>query len=102
MLQPKQLTQLGEEHKVCFLLKVLYDLKQMRTVWYTKIEVFLLIIGLTQNESNHNLYFSLEGDWYVILILYVDDLFLIHDNTNRLEILEKELTKQYEMMNMVS
>jgi hypothetical protein len=69
-------------------------------VWYTKIEVFLLIIGLTQSESNHNLYFSLEGDWYVILILYVDDLFFIHDNTNRLEILEKELTKQYEMMNM--
>jgi hypothetical protein len=36
----------------------------------------------------------------VILILYVDDLFLTKDNTERLEILEKELTKQYEMMNM--
>jgi hypothetical protein len=32
--------------------------------------------------------------------LYVDDLFLTKDNTERLEILEKELTKQYEMMNM--
>ncbi len=40
------------------------------------------------------------GNWYVILILYVDDLLLKEDNTNRLEILEKELTKQYEMMNM--
>ncbi len=36
----------------------------------------------------------------MILILYVDDLLLKEDNTNRLEILEKELTKQYEMMNM--
>lgn len=36
----------------------------------------------------------------MILILYVDDLFLTKDNTERLEILEKELTKQYEMMNM--
>jgi hypothetical protein len=42
----------------------------------------------------------MEGDWYMILILYVDDLFLIGDNTNRLEIFEKEFTKQYEMMNM--
>ncbi len=37
----------------------------------------------------------------MILILYVDDLFLTEDNTDKLEILEKELTKQYEMMNMV-
>jgi hypothetical protein len=42
----------------------------------------------------------MDGGWYVILILYVDDMFLIDDNTNRLEIFEKELTKQYEMMNM--
>jgi hypothetical protein len=60
MLQPKRLTQLGEKHKVCFLLKVLYGLKQMSRVWYTKIDVFLLIIGLTQSESDHNLYFSME------------------------------------------
>jgi hypothetical protein len=100
MLQPKRLAQLGEEHKVCFLLKVLYGVKQMSRVWYTKIDVFLFIIGLTKSESDHNLYFSMEGDWYVILILYDDDLFLNKDNTNKLEILEKELTKQYEMMNM--
>jgi hypothetical protein len=47
MLQPKSFAQLGEEHKVCFLLKALYSLKQMSRVWYTKIDVFLFIIGLT-------------------------------------------------------
>jgi len=59
MLQPKQFTQLGEEHKVCFLLKVFYSLKQMSRVWYIKIDVLKLIIGLTRSESNHNLYFSI-------------------------------------------
>jgi hypothetical protein len=85
MLQPKQFAQPREEHKVCFLLKALYGLKQMLRVWYTKIDVFLLIIGLAQNQFDHNLYFSMEGDWYVILILYVDDLFLIEHDTNRLK-----------------
>lgn len=42
----------------------------------------------------------MEGGHYVILILYADDLFQIGDDTKRLNILEKELTKQYEMTNM--
>jgi len=42
----------------------------------------------------------MEGGHYVILILYVDDLFLIGDDTKRPNILEEELTKQYEMTNM--
>ncbi len=36
----------------------------------------------------------------MIFILYVDDLFLIGDVTKRLNILEEELTKRYEMTNM--
>ncbi len=36
----------------------------------------------------------------MILILYVDDLFLIGDDTKGLNILEEELTKWYEMTNM--
>jgi len=36
----------------------------------------------------------------VIIILYVDDLFLIGDVTKWLNILEEELTKRYEMTNM--
>jgi hypothetical protein len=42
----------------------------------------------------------MEGVHYVIFILYVDDLFLIGDVTKRLNILEEELTKRYEMTNM--
>ncbi len=44
--------------------------------------------------------FSMEGGHYVIIILYVDDLFLIGDVTKWLNILEEELTKRYEMTNM--
>jgi hypothetical protein len=42
----------------------------------------------------------MEGGHYVILIFYIDDLFLIGDDTKRLNILEEELTKHYEMTNM--
>jgi hypothetical protein len=42
---------------------------------------FLEGFGLISNESNHNLYFLIQGGQYVVLILYVDDLLVIGDNT---------------------
>lgn len=66
---------------------------QASKAWYTKIGTFLHTLGLTWNEFDHNLYFSMEGGHYVVFILYVDNLFLIRDDTKRLDILEEELTK---------
>ncbi len=93
MLQPKGFVEPRKEHKVFLLLKDLYGLKQTSRAWYAKIDIFFYTLGLTQNESDHNLYFSMEGGHYVILILYVGDLFLIGDDTKRFNILEGELTK---------
>jgi hypothetical protein len=42
---------------------------------------FLECFGLIPNKSNHKLYFLVQGGQYVVLILYVDDLLLIGDNT---------------------
>jgi hypothetical protein len=93
MLQPKGFVEPRKEHKVCLFLKALYGLKQTSKAWYAKIDIFLCIFCLTQNEFDHSLYFLMEGGHYVILIFYVDDLFLIGDDTKRLNILEEELTK---------
>jgi hypothetical protein len=100
MLQPKEFIEPRKEHKVCLFLKVFYGLKQTLRAWYAKIDTFKCTLGLTENESDHNLYFLVEGGHYVILILYADDLFPIGNDTKRLNILEKKLTKQYEMTNV--
>jgi hypothetical protein len=61
---------------VCKLRKVLYGLKKAPRVWYDMIDGFLKILGFQKSDANANLYFKVRGNQPIILILYVDDLFL--------------------------
>jgi hypothetical protein len=56
--------------------KDLYRLKQALRAWYGIIDSFLMSLGFTKSKSNSNLYFKVMSDEPVILLLYVDDLFL--------------------------
>jgi hypothetical protein len=51
-------------------------LKQAPRAWYGRIESFLMSLGFTKSKVDHNLYFKIENDGPIILLLYVDDLFL--------------------------
>ena len=63
---------------VCELKKALYGLKQELRTWYGKIyRSFLMSLGFTKSKVDSNLYFKVEDRRPVILLLYVDDLFLI-------------------------
>jgi hypothetical protein len=39
------------------------------------------MLWFNTSKLDHNLYFLVQGGKYVVLILYIDDLFLIGDNT---------------------
>jgi hypothetical protein len=64
---------------VCKLRKALYGLKQAPRVWYDRIDDFLKSLGFQKSDADANLYFKVRGNQPVILILYVDDLFLTGD-----------------------
>jgi hypothetical protein len=61
---------------VCKLKKALYGLKQAPRAWYGRIDIFLTSLGFTKSKADSNLYFKVMNDEPVILLLYVDDLFL--------------------------
>jgi hypothetical protein len=61
---------------VCRLKKALYGLKQAPRAWYGIIDSFLTSLGFTKSKVDPNLYFKVMNDEPVILLLYVDDLFL--------------------------
>ena len=44
--------------------------------WYNMMENFLMRLGFTKSKADSNLYFKVEGGRSMILMLYVDDLFL--------------------------
>ena len=64
------------ESHVCRLNKSLYGLKQAPTTWYNRIDVFLSSLGFTKSKANSNLYYKVVDDGIMILLLYVDYLFI--------------------------
>jgi hypothetical protein len=59
--------------------KALYGLKQAPRAWYGRIDNFLTSLGFTESKADSNLYFKVMNDEPIILLLYVDDLFLTGD-----------------------
>jgi hypothetical protein len=62
---------------VCKPRKALYGIKHAPIVWYDRIASFLKILGFQKSDADANMYFKVRGNKPVILILYVDDLFII-------------------------
>lgn len=80
--------------------KALYELKQAPKAWYSRIDRYLLQLGFTKSEADPNLYYIVVGKDPLILILYVDDLFLT--GTKRLireckQDLKQDLACKFEM-----
>ena len=61
---------------VCKLKKDMYGLKQAPRAWYGRIGSLLTSLGFTKSKVDRNLYMNIMDDELVILLLYVDDLFL--------------------------
>jgi len=60
--------------------EALYGLKQAPRAWYERIDSYLMKLGFTRSEADPNLYFKVEDDKPLILVLCVDDLFLTGAN----------------------
>ena len=84
---------------MCILKKSLYGLKQAPRTWYDIIDSFLSSLGFTKSKENSNLYYKVEDGNLVMLLLYVDDLFvtgmdgLISDT-------KKKLAAEFEMKDL--
>ena len=64
------------EAYVCRLKKALYDLKHEPRTWYDRIDSFLSSLCFIKSKEDSNLYYKVEDGNRVILLLYVDDLFV--------------------------
>ena len=71
-------------------MKALYVLKQAPGAWYGRIDSFLMSMGFSKSKVDRNLSYNVVEDVPIILLLYVDDLFL----TGNL------LTEEFEMKNL--
>jgi hypothetical protein len=75
--QPQGFEVNGKESPVCRLRKTLCGLNQALSAWYSRTDGYLQSMGFTKSEVDPNLYYIFVGIDLLILVLYVDDLFLI-------------------------
>jgi hypothetical protein len=69
----------GRESHVCRMKKALYGLKQAPRAWYSRIDDYFHHLGFEKSEADPNLYFIVVGEDCLILLIYVDDLFITGD-----------------------
>ena len=65
-----------KKNHVCRLKKELYGLNKTPKSWYGRINLFIMSLGFTKSKSDSNLYYNIEDDRIMILLLYIDDMFL--------------------------
>ena len=58
--------------------------------WYDRMDSLLMTLGFIENKVDSNLFFKVEGGTPMILVLYVDDLFLTKER-NSLNFQEEDL-----------
>ena len=84
---------------LCKSKKSLYGLKQAPKTWYSRIDSFLSNLGFTKSKADSNLYYKVEEGNPVILLLYVDDLFVIGEH-GLITDMKRKLASEFEMKDM--
>ena len=84
---------------VCKLKKALYGLKQAPKAWYGRLDIFLTIMEFTKSKFDPNLYLKVMDDEPIILLMYVDDLFL-NGNEKSITDCKKRLAEEFKMKDL--
>jgi hypothetical protein len=100
MDQPASYEQLGQEHLIYKLRKALYGLCQSPRMWYNRIDSFLKSIGMIRSHSDYNMYHIRQGDNKIILVVYVDDLFITGGTTSKITWLKQKLKDEFDMFDL--
>jgi hypothetical protein len=97
--QPQGIETHDSQTPVCRLKKALYGLKQAPKTWYGRIDNFLMSLGFIKSKIDSNLSYKIENDDQVILLLYVDNLFLT-GNEKFITDCKKKLASEFEMKDL--
>ncbi|RVW79629.1 Retrovirus-related Pol polyprotein from transposon TNT 1-94 [Vitis vinifera] len=91
---------LGNENKVCKLVKSLYGLKQAPKQWHEKFDHAILSDGFRHNNVDKCLYSKTCDDYMVIVCLYVDDMLILSDDMKGIIETKRFLSSTFKMKDL--
>ncbi|RVW91509.1 Retrovirus-related Pol polyprotein from transposon TNT 1-94 [Vitis vinifera] len=100
MEQPEGFVLLGNENKVCKLVKSLYGLKQAPKQWHKKFDHVILSDGFRHNNVDKCLYSKTCDDYMVIVCLYVDDMLILSDDMRGIIETKRFLSSTFKMKDL--
>ena len=84
---------------VCRLKKALYGLKDTPRSWYESVDNYVMKLGFTHRNVDQDLYFKVDREKLLILVLHVDDLFMASSNP-LIHHCKRELAAKFEMKDL--
>ena len=88
------------QQKVCKLNRSLYGLKISPKRWNERFNEAAEKIGLTSHMMEPCLFTWRQGDKMLILLLYVDDMIIASNDSNKLEEVKQKLMTEFEMTDL--
>ncbi|KAI3719915.1 hypothetical protein L6452_20821 [Arctium lappa] len=90
----------GGKTKVCRLRKSLYGLKQASRNWYQKFTNALLELQFKQSKADHSLFILRQENVFIAALIYVDDVIIVGNDTNKIQETKEELDKRFSIKDL--
>ena len=101
MEQPEGFEVKGKQNPVCKLKKSLYGLKQVLRQWYKKFDSFMMDHKYKRTIVDQCVYFrKFSNGNFIILLLYIDDMLIIGQDTTMINKLKNDLSQYFNMKNL--
>jgi hypothetical protein len=97
--QPQGFEVHSRDTHICRLKKALYGLKQAPRAWYARMDNYLTRLGFSKSHADPNLYYKVVDNAPVILLIYVDDLFITGEESLIIQC-KKELASKFDMKDL--
>jgi hypothetical protein len=82
---------------VCKLKKALYGLKQAPRAWYHRLDTYLQDKGFKRGTIDNNLYIKIEGNDFLIVLVYVDEIIFICNKDSLVQRFSSAMESEFEM-----
>lgn len=90
----------GKSNLVCKLKKSLDGLKQIPRMCYQKFDTYVLTLGFEHSKSDHCVYYKSDGNYFLFIALYVDDMLFIGKGKGMISKLKSQLAAKFEMKDL--
>ncbi|XP_013607679.1 PREDICTED: uncharacterized mitochondrial protein AtMg00810-like [Brassica oleracea var. oleracea] len=92
--------QVSDPNKVCRLHKAVYGLKQALRCWFAKLTDALKKYGFKQSCADYSLFVYSKGGIDLRVLIYVDDLLVCGNSTERVDRFKNYLSKCFHMKDL--